>query len=102
MKKPLTGIQANVLKLYETDPSCVNEDALLVSRYWYAYDKWETLQGNLHEKLKAVTSWDSITRARRYLHEHEYIEYSAEVDKIREIKYKEALDEYGQKVMIQI
>lgn len=100
--KKLTGIQKNILKLYEADNNVVNDDALLISRYWYLFDGWESIQGTLYDKLKTVTSGDSITRARRYLHEYGYIEYSKEMNKIREKKYVEALDEYGQRYMKEI
>lgn len=100
--KQLSGIQANVMELYRADPNVVNEDALLISRYWYAFDNWEHIDGTLYDKLKRVTSGDSITRARRFLHEHGHIEYSPEADQARERKFIEKLDEYGNRYMVEV
>lgn len=100
--KQLSGIQANIMELYRADPNVVNEDALLISRYWYAFDNWEHIDGTLYDKLKRVTSGDSITRARRYLHENSYIEYSPEADQIREKRFVEMRDEHGERYMKEI
>ncbi len=99
--KQLNTIQSNIMRLYKADPNTVNDDALLIARYWYKFDKWEDIQGSLYDKLKTATSGDSITRARRWLHEHDYIKYDKQVDEIRYQKFVETTNEYGEKVMIQ-
>ena len=90
----LSAIQRNVIKLYELDENVVNEDSLLLARYWWAYDKWNP-QDDLYTNLKKVTPAESITRARRWLHEHNYIEYSKDADTRREEQYKEKTEEYS-------
>lgn len=100
--KQLSGVQANIMELYRADPNVVNDDALLISRYWYAFDNWEHIDGTLYDKMKRATTPETITRARRDLYQHGYIEYSPEADKARERKFIEKLDEYGQRYMVEV
>lgn len=94
-KKQLTGIQASVLKLWKADMTICDDDDRLVATYWHVFDKWDSLNGNLYDKLKAATSYDSITRARRYLNEHSHITYSKDAQERREEQYKEKTEQYS-------
>jgi hypothetical protein len=96
MTKPLTGIQRNVLTLYEVDNNVVNDDSLLLARYWWAYDKWNP-QDDLYTNLKRMTPAESITRARRWLHEYGHIKYSEAAESRREDQYIEKTEEYSQR-----
>lgn len=98
-----TGVQANILKLYEADHNIVNNDNKLFATYWWKFDKLDyASHPHVLSMLNSVTPAKSIERARRSLHQHGHITYSPEADQAREIKYKEALDEYGQRVMVQL
>lgn len=95
MTKQLTGIQANLLKLWKSDQTICDNDDRMVAMYWTVFDRWDSIEGNLYEKLKSMTSYDSLTRARRLLNEYSYITYSKDAQKRREEQYKEKTEEYS-------
>ena len=101
--RSLDPTEANVYKLYQADPDIVNHKKKLTATYWHVFDRLDyKAHANQLEMLQAVTEEDRIQRARRRLHQEGIIVYSEAVDKITEVKYKEAVDKYGEKVMIQI
>lgn len=96
MSKPLTGIQANILKLWKADNTICDDDNRLTATYWLVFDKLDYSEHtNPYEMLKAVTPVDSIKRARRILHEFSHITYSKKTEDDREEQYKEHTEQYS-------
>lgn len=96
--RKLNGIENNILKLYKENQDVVNDDALLTSEYWKKFDGWVQSMP-LYWNLQQVTPSESVTRARRKLHELDLVKYSTDADKARERRYVEMRDEHGEIVM---
>lgn len=85
-------MQQRVLKVIKDNPGAENDDAKLLECYWRQVDGWVESM-TLYWNLQRVTSSESITRARRKLHELGYIKYSKSADKAREDRFVEMRNE---------
>ena len=83
-----------IRKLYDQDKMVVNDDNLLVSRVWLELG-WSDYK-SLYANLTDLPSAETITRARRKLHQDGEIEYSKEVDEARFKKFIEMKEEYSE------
>lgn len=85
VKRP---IDRAILAIYSRYHHVVNDDALLLDAVWrlLGWDETKSLLDN----LKKLPRPESITRARRRLHEHGHIVYSKEADKRRMEEFKKA------------
>lgn len=90
----LSPIQLKVLELYKQDRNVVNFDKLLLTRYWLEFDGWNPKKPLLANMID-MTSAESITRARRKLHELGLIQYSKEANRWREKRYREMQEEHS-------
>ena len=97
--KPLTPLQQRVLQVVNSYPKTANDDPMLLDTYWHMYDDWLDNK-SLYWNLSRSTSPESITRARRKLHELGYIKYSDEADAAREKQFKTYRNEYGEEIVI--
>lgn len=91
MAKP--KIDAMIRALYKERPTIVDDDAKLVAAIWHNLG-WD-YTATLYENLRVMPQADTITRARRKLHEQGEIRYSEDVDAKRFKKFTEITDEYG-------
>jgi len=94
----LTKKQQLVLDVYKADPSCVNDEHRLLEAVWLK-EGWDDSK-SLYFNLQRVSHPESISRARRKLHEIGLIKYSEEATERRMGYYKQMTDEYGQPVMV--
>jgi len=94
----LTDKQQKVMAAYDTDPNCVNEEHRLLEAVWLK-EGWDNNR-SLYWNLQRVSHPESISRARRKLHELGLITYSEESLERRMGYYKEMQDEYGQPYMV--
>lgn len=88
----LTPLQTRVLGIIKRHPNAADDDSDLLSRYWYAFDGWND-DNPLYDNLRKATSPESLSRARRKLHELGYIQYSSEAYEAREKLFKQYQDE---------
>lgn len=86
-------IDAVILKLYKEDPNVVNSEPILLDRVFHEFG-WNENK-SLYDNLCRMPRAESVTRRRRVLHEKGEIVYSPEADKMREMAFREARDEYG-------
>lgn len=82
-----------ILKLYRNDKSIVNDDKRLLAQVWYEYG-WND-DKTLYENLKRMPSSETITRARRKLHQDGLIQYSKYADNRRYELFKDHRYKYG-------
>jgi len=94
----LSKNQQLVMDAYNADPGCVNEEHRLLEFVW-SQQGWDNTK-SLYWNLQRVSHPESLSRARRLLHEKGLITYSDEATERRMGYYKEALDEYGQPYMV--
>ena len=92
-----TKKQQKVLAAYKADPTCVNEEHRLLEAVWLA-EGWDNTK-SLYWNLQRVSHPESISRARRKLHELGLIKYSEEALERRTQQFEQYLDEFGQPVM---
>jgi len=76
-----------ILALYAQRPTIVDDDAKLQAGIWHNLG-WD-YTATLYENLRKMPRAESITRARRTLHEKGLIKYSPEVEAKRYKKYIE-------------
>lgn len=81
-------IDRAILAIYSRYPHVVNDDALLLDAVWRLLG-WDETKSLLHN-LKKLPRPESITRARRRLHEQGHIAYSKEADDRRMQEFKKA------------
>lgn len=81
-------IDRAILAIYSRYPQVVNDDALLLDAVWrlLGWDESKTLL----ENLRKLPRPESITRARRRLHEQGHIVYSKAADERRMQEFKKA------------
>ena len=89
----LTPDQKYILEIINRNPKCADNDTLLIEQVWLSQD-WSSNR-SLYENLCSVMKPDSITRARRKLHEYGYIKYAKEVEQGRYEKFKETREEHS-------
>lgn len=89
-------VRRNVCKLIAKYPSLANDDRLLVVGYWRMIDGWDD-DKELVYNIARATSWDTITRTRRLLHQQGIITYSDKVEEKRFNRFIEMRDEYSTK-----
>lgn len=87
-------IRTNVLKLYAEDHNVVNDDAKLLERYHIQFDGWLESR-SLYWNLSHATPGESITRARRRLHELGLIKYSTDALEARTERFIEERDDHS-------
>lgn len=84
-----------VYNVIQENPDAANNDSLLLSLIWekqgFNYDR------SLFDNLSRVYSPETITRSRRWLHEHNFITYSKDSMKRRTDKFKKDREEYTPK-----
>lgn len=85
MKPNLTKVQTFILSVIRMNNGIQNDDAELIATVW-ALQGWD-YSDSLYANLKKVTNPETITRARRKLHELGYITYSKDADAAREKNY---------------
>lgn len=90
---PKQHIDKMILALYKERPTIVDDDAKLVAAIWHNLG-WD-YTATLYENLKVMPQADTITRARRKLHERGEIRYSEAADARRFKKFTEVRDEHG-------
>lgn len=86
----LNKTQQLVLDTIRRYPGCADDDKLLLACAWgntWDYNK------SVYENLKRVKNPESITRARRKLHEFGLITYSKDADTRRMSEFKQYRDE---------
>lgn len=81
-------IDRAILAIYSRYPHVVNDDALLLDAVWRLMG-WDETKPLLYN-LKKLPRPESITRARRRLHEQGHIVYSKEADARRMDEFKKA------------
>ena len=86
-------IDKAILAIYSRYPQAVNDDAVLLDAVWRLLG-WDESQPLLHN-LKRLPRPESITRARRKLHEHGKIVYSKQALERRTEVFKAARDEHA-------
>jgi len=89
----MSKVEDLILEAYATDPKVVDEDWYLMGAVW-KLDGWDENKG-LFQNLKSSISAESITRARRKLHEDGRIKYSKDAEDRRYEEYKKKTDEYS-------
>jgi hypothetical protein len=92
----LTKNQQLVMTAYNIDNNCVNDEHLLLERVWLE-SGWDDTK-SLYWNLQRMPHPESISRARRKLHEMGLIRYSDKALKHRIDAYKDAREQYGQPV----
>lgn len=85
--------QRLVYQVIQTSPWVANNDADLIAAVWRK-EGWDDSR-SLEDNIKQVTRPETITRARRKLHEDGFIQYSKEADGRRYEAFLNARDEYG-------
>lgn len=83
--------QKNVLHIITKYPDAANDEALLLSKYWWEIDGWNPL-ASLYDNLSKVTRPETITRRRRELYNMGLITYDQETTEEREEAFKAELD----------
>lgn len=86
-------IDKAILAIYSRYPQAVNDDAVLLDAVWRLLG-WDESQSLLYN-LKRLPRPESITRARRKLHEHGKIVYSKQALERRTEAFKAARDEHA-------
>lgn len=94
----MSRVEDLILQAYATDPKVVDHDWYLIGAMW-KLDGWDDGK-SLFENLKVAIQAESITRARRKLHEDGKIKYSDEAEERRYEQYKEKTEEYGSPTVI--
>ena len=94
----LSKNQQLVINAYKNDPKCVNDEDLLLEAVWLKQG-WDNTK-SLYWNLQRVSHPESLSRARRKLHELGLIKYSDEALERRTGYYKQMTDEYGQPIMV--
>lgn len=89
----ITKKQALVLAVIKANPSIANNDADLIAAVWRKEGWNDNL--SLEANIKRVTRSETITRARRKLHEDGYIKYSEQSDKDRTEAFNNARQIYS-------
>lgn len=91
----MSRIQDRVLRVIHSNPGVEDDDKQLLAAVWRE-EGWND-RLTLLDNLKRVSNPESITRARRKLHELGLIEYSDEADKRREKEMIRHLEENSPK-----
>ena len=86
-----TRIQDRVLRVIHSNPGVEDDDKQLLAAVWREEGWNDNL--TLIDNLKRVSNPESITRARRKLHELGLIEYSDEADARREKEMLRHIDD---------
>lgn len=86
-------IEELVLEAYTRDPNTVNDDKYLIPAVW-KLEGWDD-DDSLFRNFRKVSNPESITRARRKLHEDGFIKYSEKATERRMKEYKEATEKFG-------
>ncbi len=89
----LTKNQQLVMTAYEADPNCVNEENLLLEAVWISQG-WDNTK-SLYWNLSRVSHPESLSRARRKLHELGLITYSKDAENARYSAYKKDTNRYS-------
>jgi len=89
----MANVEDLILQAYARDPKVVDEDWYLIGAVW-KLSGWDD-DKTLFENLKHSINPESITRARRKLHEQEKIKYSKDAENRRYEQYKEKTDLYA-------
>lgn len=89
----MNSAERAVLAAYKYDPDLVNDDKKLIPYLWReeGWDDNKTLEQN----FAIMPNSESITRARRKLHELGYIKYSKEAHQKRMTEFKDKSEYYG-------
>lgn len=85
--------QKLVYQVIQDKPYVVNDDADLIAAVWRK-EGWDDGVA-LEDNLKRVTRPETITRARRKLHEDGHIKYSKDADTRRYEAFTNAKQEYS-------
>lgn len=93
----LTGIQKKVLAVIERNPGSQDDEHKLLERYWVEVDHWDETK-SLYWNLQRSTHSESISRARRKLHELGLITYSPKALKHRTEAFNDHREQYGQDI----
>ena len=91
----MSSVEDKVLEAYNRDPRTVNDDKYLIPAVW-RLEGWDE-SSNLFENFKRVSNPESITRARRNLHEQGLIKYSKEASDRRMKEFKDHQEKFGKK-----
>jgi len=94
MEVHITPLQKRVLGIIQDSPRAANDDAMLTDLYWHQYDGWDDSK-SLYYNLSRISPSESITRARRKLHELGLITYTEDVETARYEEFKKYKEEYG-------
>lgn len=85
--------QALVLSVIRSNPSLANNDAELIAAVWRKEGWNDNL--SLEANIKRVTRSETITRARRKLHEDGHIKYSVKADAERREAFVNARQQFS-------
>lgn len=96
--RKLNSAELKVLDAYKKNPLIVNSDKDLIPFIWRE-ERWSD-RLDLEANFKRVTNPESITRARRKLHELGHIKYSKEALNRRTEEFKTHRDENSEPVML--
>lgn len=89
----MTDKENLVLRVYKEDSNLVNSDKDLIPAVW-RLEGWSDGR-SLEDNFRRVSNPESITRARRKLHEQGTIKYSKQSEDKRYEQFKEKREEYG-------
>ena len=89
----LSKSQLLVMNEYNTGPDCVNEEVKLLERVWLS-SGWDSTK-SLYWNLQRMPHPESISRARRRLHELGLIKYSDEAMETRVDAYTKDVNRYS-------
>lgn len=92
--KPLTKREQTILDLINRDPKIVDDEMLLLERYWIEIDHWDDTK-SLYWNLQRSIHPESLSRIRRKLNEMGLITYSKEALKFRDNAFRQQQDEHG-------
>lgn len=90
----LTKKQQLTLEVIQRNPGCQDDEHRLLERYWIEVDKWDETK-SLYWNLQRMTHAETISRARRRLHELGLIEYSDNALKTRTKAYRQDVNRYS-------
>jgi len=90
----ITPLQKRVLGIIQDSPRAANDDPMLLDLYWHTYDGWDDKK-SLYSNLSRISPSESITRARRKLHELGLIVYTEDTEQARYEEFKKYKEEYG-------
>ena len=94
----MNATQKLVFEAYKNDPNCVNDENRLLEAVWLRQG-WDSAK-SLYWNLSRVSHPESLSRARRKLHELGLIKYSEEAEIRRKEQYTEMVIENGEQVVV--